>query len=88
MKPVSFGADATILFLNPPLEQMQSQIHERARERIRCIDSDDFIECLKKMFEAHYKNYVDSRVIELTEYDQDSIIETLKQLDVIQNNYE
>ena len=40
------------------------------------------------MFEAHYKNYVDSRVIELTEYDQDSIIETLKQLDVIQNNYE
>ena len=28
-----FRADATILFLNPPLEQMQSQIHERAREK-------------------------------------------------------
>ena len=66
---------------------MQSQIHERAREKNR-LRFGWFYRMLKENVWTHYKNYVDSRVIELTEYYQDSIIETLKQLDVIQNNYE
>ncbi len=83
-----FRMDSTIIFLNPPLEQIQTNIHNRGREVGTILDSDEFIQCLKKMFETHYANYHDSRIIELTKYDEHTIIETLKNLDVIQGNYQ
>jgi deoxyadenosine/deoxycytidine kinase len=83
-----FRLDSTILFLNPSLETIQTNIHARGREKGSILDEDRYIQCLKKMFETHYHNYFDTRMIELTEYTEQTIIETLKKHDIIQGNYQ
>jgi hypothetical protein len=79
--------DAITLFLNPSLERMLKNIHERGREKDSILDTDEFIKCLKKMFENHYQYYIDGRILELTDYSEKSIIETLRENDIIQLDY-
>jgi len=79
--------DSTIIFLNPPLEQMVTNIQLRGREKGHILENEAFITCLKKMFEAHYKYHVDSPIIELKEYTEHTIVELLLQQDIIQTNY-
>jgi deoxyadenosine/deoxycytidine kinase len=83
-----FKSDALIIFLNPDLETMIKGIKGRKREIGTILEREDFITCLKKMFESYYHQYFESPFIELHIYDEKTILEVLYKNDILQENYE
>lgn len=81
-------AESTIIFLNPSIEIMLKNIKERGREKGTILEQEEFVKCLKKMFETHYHQYFDSPLLELNEYNEKTILDKLPELDLIQTNYE
>jgi len=80
--------ESTIIFLNPPLESLIKNIKERGREKDNILETEDFVTCLKKVFESYYHQYFESPCIELTNYTETDIINLLKTHDIIQADYE
>lgn len=80
--------DALIIFLNPPFETIYNNILDRKREKDTILERKEFVECLKKMFEAHYHQYIESPLIELNTYNIDGIITKLKENDFFQDGYQ
>lgn len=81
--------DSLIIFLNPSNEaELVKNIQDRGRERGTILEDKMFIRYLKESFKQHYDQYFESPLIELNHYDEDDILDVLKQCDILQTDYE
>lgn len=80
--------DCTILFLNPPFEELYQNILKREREKGTILEDYQFLSNLHQIYNQFYENYYGSPVFTFTEYDEHQIIDKLIKNDFLQSNYD